>query len=79
LANNILLFIYFCNCINVKDLFLLKYVNIKGEFLEFNIAKTVRTKRKVEAIRVFLSDDIRGIIEKFGNKDKNKGNFIFPV
>ncbi len=79
LAQNIWLFIYLCNGINVKDLCLLKYENIKGEFLEFNRSKTLRTKRKVEAIRVSLTDDAKLIIEKFGNKDKNKGNYIFPV
>ncbi len=30
-------------------------------------------------ITVFLTDDMKAIIEKWGNKDKSPGNFIFPV
>ena len=78
LSRDIWLFMYLCNGINVKDLCLLKYENIKGEFLEFNRAKTVRTKRKVEPIRVPLCDDAKRIILKYGNPiDKN--NYIFKV
>ena len=73
------LFMYFCNGINVKDLCLLKYENIKGDFLEFNRAKTARTKRKVEPIRVPLNDDLKGIISRYGNSAKEKGNYIFKI
>lgn len=48
------IFMYLCNGLNVKDMCLLKYVNIQGEVLEFERAKTARTERKVEAIRVAL-------------------------
>ena len=73
------LFMYLCNGINVKDMCLLKYGNIKGDVLEFERAKTVRTKRNVEPIRIVLNDDILGIIKKWGNKEKDKDNYIFPV
>jgi integrase len=74
------LFIYLCSGINVKDMCLLKYENIKDDHLEFLRAKTARTKRNIEPIRVALNDDINKIIRKWGNKDKDGGkNYIFPI
>ncbi len=73
------LFIYQANGINVKDVCLLKYANIKGNFIEFERAKTSRTKRAVEPIKIVLTDHIRNIIDKHGNQDKTPGNYIFPI
>ena len=79
LAKDIWLFLYICNGINIKDLCLLKYNNIKGEFLEFIRAKTVLTKRNVQPIRVPMTDDLKSIIAKHGNPDKNPDNYIFSI
>ena len=79
MAKDYWLFMYLCNGINMKDLCLLKYENIKGDVLEFERAKTVRTKRKVEPIRVALVEDANIIIKKWGNKAKDKDTYIFPV
>ena len=80
MAKDFWLFIYLCNGINVKDLCLLQYANIqKGDILEFNRAKTVLTKRKVEPIRVILSDDLKAIIKKYGNVKHNSNTYIFKV
>ena len=73
------IFMYLCNGINVKDMCLLKYDNIKGEVLEFERAKTTRTKRKVEPIRVTITDEVKAIIKKWGNKSKDGNTFIFPI
>lgn len=73
------LFMYLCNGINVKDMCLLKYSNIKGDILEFERAKTVRTKRKVEPIRVSLNEDTLKIIKKWGNIKKDDDTYIFPI
>lgn len=73
------LFMYLCNGINVKDMCLLKYGNIKGDILEFERAKTTRTKRKVEPIRVSLNEDAIKIIKKWGNIKKDDANYIFPI
>jgi integrase len=70
---------YLCNGINVKDMSLLKYENIKGEVIEFIRAKTARTKRKVEPVRVNLTDEIKAIISKWGNKKTDGNIFIFPI
>lgn len=69
-ARDFWMFMYLCNGINVKDLCLLKYDNIKGDVLEFERAKTKRTKRKVEPIRVTLTDHLSQIVSKWGQKKK---------
>ncbi|MEP6551948.1 MAG: site-specific integrase [Ferruginibacter sp.] len=78
-AKDYWIFMYLCNGINTKDLCLLKYENIKGDVLEFIRAKTARTKRKVEPIRVSLTEDLKAIIQKWGNANKDASNYIFPV
>jgi hypothetical protein len=78
-AKDLWFFMYLCNGINVKDLCLLKYENIKADIIEFERAKTARTKRTVEAIRVVITEDAKAIIEKWGNKNKDPKNYIFPV
>ena len=78
-ARDYWIFMYLCNGINVKDLCLLKYDNIKGDVLEFERAKTIRTKRKVEPTRVTLTEHLEVIIKKWGNTNKEGSNYIFPV
>ena len=79
MAKDYWLFMYLCNGINVKDMCLLKYENIKGEVLEFERAKTIRTKRKVEPIRISLVDDAKDVIKKWGNKTIDPKTYIFPI
>ena len=78
-AKDYWIFMYLCNGINVKDMSLLKYENIKGEVIEFIRAKTARTKRNVEPIRVNLTEDLKAIISKWGNKKIDGTTFIFPI
>jgi len=73
------LFMYFCNGINVKDMCLLKYGNLKGDVLEFERAKTTRTKRNIEPIRVSLNEDALNIITEWGNKKKDNDTYLFPI
>jgi len=79
MAKDYWMFIYFCNGINVKDMCLLKYKNIQGDIIIFERSKTVRTKRKVEPIRVPLLIETFNIIKKWGNKNVNNETYIFPV
>ncbi len=72
-------FLYLCNGINVKDFCLLKHKDINDDIIEFQRAKTARTKRKVEPIRVTLLDDMKRIIEKWGNSPEDKNDYVFPV
>jgi integrase len=79
MAKDLWMFIYFCNGINVKDLCLLKYKDIDGDILVFERAKTIRTKRRVEAIRVPLVEPAMEIIKKWGNKKVSTDTYIFPI
>ena len=79
MARDYWLFMYLCNGINVKDLCLLTFDNIKGDFIEFERAKTVRTKRIVEPIRIVITEDAKRIISKWGTKNAIGKNYIFPV
>lgn len=79
-ARDYWLFCFFANGINPKDVALLKYKNIEGEFIVFERAKTESaTRTDPKPISVYISEDIVAIIERWGNKDKSPENFIFPI
>lgn len=72
-------FCYLGNGMNPKDLAYLKYKNIAGSYLRFIRAKTEReTKDDPKFITVYLSEIMLAIIEKWGSKDPNPENYIFP-
>ena len=79
-AKDFWLFTYFCNGINMKDIALLQYKNVKGDFISFVRSKTAHTTRtNFKAISIFLNDDAKTIINKWGNKDTTPENYIFPI
>jgi integrase len=73
------LFMYFCNGMNMKDLCLLKFENIKGNWLLYQRAKTIRTKRTIELIRIPITEHIKDIIEKHGSENRSPEAYIFPI
>jgi integrase len=79
-AKDYWLFSYLANGINCKDIALLKYRNIEEEYIVFERAKTENsTRSNPRSITVFISEDIRTIIETRGNPDKSPANYIFPI
>lgn len=79
-ARDYWLFSYFANGMNPKDIACLKYKNINGEYLIFERAKTERAMRsEPKPISVFITDDMKCIMERWGNKDKFSNNSIFPI
>ena len=73
------IFIYLCNGINVKDLCLLKYKDVEGDFIVFNRSKTIRTRRSnPTSIRIALKDDTKRIIAKWGQPKLSPETCIFP-
>lgn len=78
-ARDFFLFMYFCNGMNMKDVCLLKYRNIQGDMIVFQRAKTARTRKNATEIRVPITPDVDRIITKYGNKNKDPNNFIFPI
>ncbi len=79
-ARDYWLFSYFGNGMNAKDIACLKNKNIVDGYVIFERSKTERAMRSdPKSITVFLTDEMKAIIEKWGNKDKSPDNFIFPV
>lgn len=65
---------------NFKDIALLKFKNIDGEFIRFMRAKTLHTNRSdARPITVHISDEINQIIIRWGNSNTDLDNFIFPI
>jgi len=79
-AKDFWLFTYFGNGINMKDIALLKYKNIQGEYIVFERAKTHRTARThPRPITIFINSEMRQIISKWGNPRLSEEDFIFPI
>jgi integrase len=79
-AKDFWLFFYFANGINPKDVLYLKYKNIQDDYIVFTRAKTERaTRENPKLITIYLTDDLKRVIEHWGNKDKNPNSFIFPI
>jgi len=79
-AKDFWLFTYFCNGINMKDIALLQYKNLNGDFINFVRSKTEHTTRgNSRAISVYVNDEAKTIIQKWGNSDIAPGNYIFPI
>jgi integrase len=72
-------FSYMANGMNMKDISLLKYSDIKGEFIEFVRAKTVNTNRTVIPIKIYLTDELKALIKKHGKKNRGANSLIFPI
>jgi len=73
-------FTYLNNGINHKDICNLKYKDIVKKEIFFNRAKTIRSSRgKDKTIISSLLNESERIIEKWGNKDKDPDNYVFPI
>lgn len=71
---------YLCNGCNFKDLAYLKFKHLKQDTLSFVREKTKHTNRVADKqITVYLHDDIKRIIEKWGNRSRNPEDHIFPI
>ncbi|RCW31959.1 site-specific integrase [Marinilabilia salmonicolor] len=72
-------FSYLCNGMNFKDIFNLRYYQIEDDHFTFKREKTrLTTKDAPIFVDVQLTDYSRKIIEKWGNKDRNPQNYVFP-
>ncbi|QES88033.1 site-specific integrase [Rhizosphaericola mali] len=73
------IFIYLCNGLNMKDMCLLKYKDVEGNFIVYQRAKTMGTRRShPEPITIALKADARRIIKKWGQKPIQPESYIFP-
>jgi integrase len=79
-AKDFWFFSYLGNGINPKDIAYLKYKNIEGDYFIFERAKTENaTRNDPKPITVFITDDMRAIIDRWSNKDKRPNNYVFPI
>lgn len=79
-AKDFWFFSYSCSGINVKDIALMRWENIRDRTLEFYRAKTINTgKKNLKPISVYLNDYAIGIIEKYGGKDRQPRNLVFSI
>jgi len=79
-AKDFWLFSYLGNGINPKDIACLKYKNIEGDYFIFERAKTEKaTRSDPKLISVFITDDMRAIIDRWANKETNPNNYVFPI
>ncbi len=71
---------YACNGMNIKDIALLKYSDIKGETITFIRSKTKTTSRtNMKPIVIFRNDYIDDIIRKYGTRPIKASNYIFDI
>ena len=75
---DLFLFSYLCNGMNPTDIFHLKYKNIQDGQIIF-IRKKIAHKRKLKPIQIEISEEIQGIIDKWGQKPKQTGKHIFNI
>ncbi|MVM29302.1 tyrosine-type recombinase/integrase [Spirosoma sp. HMF4905] len=78
-ARDLWLFSYLCNGMNPKDIARLTYQQIGEKQIRFVRAKTERTKRDVKAITVAVTDDVRRIIDKWGQKPISPQKYVFDA
>jgi len=73
-------FSFLCNGINLKDIALLKWENISGDYMEFYRKKTENTKRdNVLPIRVHLNKHAQTIIKRWGSASGDAEQYLFPI
>lgn len=78
-AKDFWFFSYACNGMNIKDISLIKYEDLKDNKLIYYRAKTINTSKVIIPITIYLNDFTTSIIEKYGNKDKSPKNYIFSI
>lgn len=65
---------------NIKDIALLRYENLKDDQLTFIRAKTRSTsKSNLKTITVYLDDVSKKILTKYSNSKENSKSLIFPI
>lgn len=64
--------------INIKDLLLLQWKNIKGGEVHFIREKTKNTNRNKKSISVPYTDNAKRIVDQWGNDNKEPDAYVIP-
>lgn len=78
-AKDMWFFSFYCNGMNMVDIFSLKYKDIQDDFFHFLRKKTSKTQKTPQLIEVFIPEEVSEIIDKWGNKNKSGNNYVFNV
>lgn len=78
-ARDIWMFSFYCNGMNMADIFNLKYENIDDEFIRFHRKKTESSVRDVTPIEVYILPEAQQIIDKWGKKPIVQRAYIFGI
>lgn len=79
-AKDFFILSYLCNGINIKDIALLKFRNIDGDYIYFTRAKTQHTNRTSStSISIFITPEVQDIIDKWKNSDTDPDDYLFPI
>ncbi|MCA6422643.1 MAG: site-specific integrase [Flavobacterium sp.] len=78
IAKDFWFFSYVCYGMNVKDICLLRFENIKKDTIQFIRAKTKKSKRtNIHPIVIPLIDDAYRVLKKYSITSNNKSDFVF--
>jgi len=79
-AKDFWLFSYLGSGINPKDIACLKFKNIEGDYFIFERAKTEKaTRSDPKPITVYITEDMRIIMDRWAIPDKNPNSYVFPI
>lgn len=78
-ARDIVLFSFYCNGMNIRDVFHLKPDNITDKTISFIRRKTKRMTTVSVRINIPLNAQIKNILERWGTKNPFKHQYIFPL
>lgn len=80
MAKDFWLFSYFGNRVNPKDIALLQWKYMADDYITFERAKTEHSLRgDPVTITVYVNEDMKAIIQRWGNKDQSPNSYIFPI
>jgi integrase/recombinase XerD len=71
---------YASNGMNIKDIAMLRHINIKDGKITYLRAKTIRTSKGEQSeVQVTISEMAQAIIEKYGNRTSNPKGLVFSI
>jgi integrase/recombinase XerD len=73
------IFSYFGNGMNLKDIALLRYKDLNNGILYYFRKKTKNTSAQLKTIRVLVTEEMRKVINEYGNPFSGNNTYIFPI
>lgn len=73
------IFSYLANGMNITDIANLKYKDIDGDYIKFIRTKTKNTNNVTTPITIFLTEELKILIAKWGNPETKNENLIFSI